>query len=99
MLFLARQKDFKMTKKDNEWTWYKHCNSFRKGKFQDAKEEVKEGWVIFCDYILQWVNWKWSDKMVKSNRLVSDCITVSDEAFAIFDYKRKFKLLGYERVE
>jgi hypothetical protein len=71
-----------MEKKDNERTWFKHCNSFR-GKFQDAKEEEKKGLVIFCDKILEWVNWKWSDKMVKSNRLVSDCITVSDEAFAI----------------
>jgi hypothetical protein len=54
-----------------------------KGKFQDAKEKAKKGWVIFCDKILEWVNRKWSDKMVKSNRLVSDCITVSDKVFAI----------------
>jgi hypothetical protein len=47
--------------------------------FQDDKGEVKKGWVVF----LEWVNRKWSDKMVKSSRLVSDCITVSDEAFAI----------------
>lgn len=72
-----------MTNKDDEWTWFKHCDSFRRGKFQDAKGEVKKGWVIFCDKILEWVNRKWSDKMVKSNRLVSDCITFSDEAFAI----------------
>jgi hypothetical protein len=72
-----------MTKKDNEWTWFKHCDSFRKGKFQDAMEEVKKGWVIVGDNILQWVNRKWSDKMVKSNRLVSDCVTVSDKAFAV----------------
>jgi hypothetical protein len=88
-----------MTKKDDEWTWYKHCDSFRQGKFQDAKEEVKKGWVIFCDYILQWVNRKWSDKMVKSNRLVFDCITASDKAFAILIAKRKFKFSDYKRVD
>jgi hypothetical protein len=43
---------------------------------------VEKGWVIFCDNILQWVNPKWSHKMIKSNRPVSDCVTVSDEVFA-----------------
>jgi hypothetical protein len=32
---------------------------------------------------LELVNQKWSEKIVKSNRLVSNCITVSDEALAI----------------
>jgi hypothetical protein len=48
---------------------------------------VKKGWVIFCDYILEQVNQKWSDKMIKSNRHVSEVITVSDEAYAILILK------------
>jgi hypothetical protein len=39
-------------KKIDEWTWFKHCDRFCKGNFQDAKEEMKKGWVIFCDYLL-----------------------------------------------
>jgi hypothetical protein len=48
----------KTKKKIDEWTWFKHCDRFRKGTFQNAKEEVKKGWVTFCDYVLAWVNWK-----------------------------------------
>jgi hypothetical protein len=73
----------KTKKKLDEWTWFKHLDSFCKGTFQNAKEEVKKGWVIFCDYILEWVNQSWSNKMIKSNKHVSEFITVSDEAYAI----------------
>jgi hypothetical protein len=69
----------KTKKKIDEWTWFKN--------FQDAKEEVKKGWVILCDYILEWVNRKWSDKMIKSNRHVSEVITASDKAYAILILK------------
>jgi hypothetical protein len=39
----------KTKKKIDDWTWFKHCYRFRKGTFEDAKEEVKKGWIIFCD--------------------------------------------------
>ena len=73
----------KTKKKIDEWTWFKHCDRFRKGTFEDAKEEVKKGWIIFCDYILEWVNRSWSEKMTKANKHVSEVITVSDKAYAI----------------
>jgi hypothetical protein len=77
----------KTIKKLDEWTWFKHCDSSRKGTFQDANEEVNKRWVIFSDYILEWVNQTWSNKMVKSNRHVSEVITASNKAYAIMILK------------
>jgi hypothetical protein len=36
----------KTKKKIDEWTWFKHCENFHKDTFQNAKEEVKKGWVL-----------------------------------------------------
>lgn len=70
-------------KKSNEPTlWFVHIGVFRVGTFTDAKEATQEAWIQFCQHIMELVNKKWKEKIVKENSLMSDICTVSDETFA-----------------
>jgi hypothetical protein len=63
--------------------WYNHVDAFRCGNFKDAADKVKIAWITFVDNILAKVNSNWKDVRVRSNKLLSEHITTSDEAYAI----------------
>jgi hypothetical protein len=90
---LAQQKPF------NEWNWFSHCDQFRCGNYKNADDDIKTAWTVFCDYILERVNRKWADKMVKSNKLLSEVVTPSDEAYALLISKDKMSFWVTQKVK
>jgi hypothetical protein len=63
--------------------WYNHVDAFRCGNFNDAPDKVKIAWITFVDNILAKVNSGWKDSRVRSNKMLSEHITTSDEAYAV----------------
>ena len=63
--------------------WYMYTPYFRKGEYKDALESVQTAWIYFCENILILLSKEWNEKKVRANKLVSEVVTNSDEAFAI----------------
>lgn len=63
--------------------WYNYVNDFRVGNFEVAKEEVKTAWITFVDNIIVKINVSWKKDETKSNKLLSEIVNVSDEAYAL----------------
>lgn len=63
--------------------WYNHVKNFRVGHFEEATEEVKTAWITFVDNIIVKINTNWKKDEIKSNKLLSEVVDSSDEAYAL----------------
>jgi hypothetical protein len=64
--------------------WYEFVDKFRDGHYDAASNETKLSWYVFCDNILPTVAKKaWKSNLVRANSLLSDTVSISDEAYAI----------------
>jgi hypothetical protein len=65
-----------------EHHWFNYKDDFRTCNFDDAEEEIKDAWYFFCDHVMVEVSKNWKNSLIRSNTVMSEICTVSDEAFA-----------------
>lgn len=65
-----------------EHHWFNYKEFFRTCNFDDTEDDIKEAWFFFCEHIMVEVNKNWKNSMLRSNTLMSEVCTLSDEAFA-----------------
>lgn len=61
--------------------WVEYCRQFRVGKFEHAEDKIKKAWIYYCERFLPKINKTWEDKSLRANKIMSEVITVSDEAY------------------
>lgn len=53
---------------------------FRKGKFENASKEVQEKWKYVGLYLINKVNTAWTSKAMRRQKLLSEVVSITDEA-------------------
>lgn len=78
--------------------WWLYTEHFRDGEYEEASEDVKTAWIYFCERILTIVCKEWNEKQVRANKLVTEVVSSSDEAFAIQEIEGRHMKITIQKI-
>jgi hypothetical protein len=74
----------------------KHFGQFRSKSWEETEQSVQSSWFLYCQCMLQAIAKSFGKYDAMANSLVSEVVSLSDEAFALIPIKYQKRQGGIE---